>query len=264
MGWLAIDGWLAAWFWTAIQPYSWPDGRRRQQQQTTIIIITDRHRLIEQDCILQSISRGWRPLIEAPPPPSLAGAAAPPPPPATTYHCTLVDTPVSQGADETGVPGAVCGSGSKEGSRPRAYAAAAAAAGCTVRVLCLPSCGCRYDAHNGKAGQRKKKTGAAVRGRGKQWAGSFTSLCAYLSAAVPSVRNGRGCTVCMYTANDPLCCGRRSLPPRSRLLPFRVGGTLRGEINTGTFIRRSKAALLLPLHPPLVVRGGDWGLVIVE
>lgn len=91
MGWLAIDGWLAA----CSGPSNQPVGRRRTEDGNNKN--NNKPRSTDEGRLSQSIFRGWRPLIEAPPP-FPRGAAAP--------SC-LVDTPVSQGADETGVPGAV-------------------------------------------------------------------------------------------------------------------------------------------------------------
>jgi hypothetical protein len=87
--------------------------------------------------------------------------------------CLHPHTPASQGADETGVPGAVWPGQSSR--RPRAYAASATAAA-AQSVLCLPSCGCKYDAHNGKAGQRARQTGQKKKTEllcvpWQQWAG---------------------------------------------------------------------------------------------
>lgn len=69
MGWLAIDGWLAAW----PGPFNQLVGRRETEDGNN----NNKPRSTDEGRLLQSIFRGWRPLIEAPPPLS-RGAAAPP------------------------------------------------------------------------------------------------------------------------------------------------------------------------------------------
>lgn len=133
-GGLAGRRWLAGSLVWTIQPNfvgGTEDGNNSDDNKTT-----HRDRLMKGG-LLQSILRGWRPLIEASPPPNIHGGRS-----SSSFLLTysllyLVDTPVSQGADETGVPGAVAWT---KPFRPRAYAAAAAAAA-AQSVLCLPSCG---------------------------------------------------------------------------------------------------------------------------
>lgn len=131
-------------------------------------------------------------------------------------------------------------------SRPRAYAASAAAAAAAAQsVLCLPSCGCRYDAHNGKAGQQQtKKNGAAVRA----------------AAAVGRVRL---CLIFASFALAPRVHGQRPFvlrapitspgPSSSRL--FVLGGGP-GRVYSYCTGRKQKGGP--PTHPP-DDRGGDWG-----
>lgn len=144
-GGLAGHRWLAgSLVWTIQTHTRW--ARRRRTATTTNNKTTSRDRLMKNES-LQCILRGWRPLIEASPPPSLAGSQLPPPTvPSSTPRSHKV---LTKRACPARWPG-------QSSSRPRAYAASAAAAA-AQSVLCLPSCGCRYDAHNGKAGQQQTK-----------------------------------------------------------------------------------------------------------
>ncbi|KAG8158542.1 hypothetical protein KVR01_011664 [Diaporthe batatas] len=163
-----------------------------------------------------SILRGWRPLIEQHPPPfPSAGSQLPPPseevPPSST-------TPVSQGADETGVPGAV------------AWTKLSASLVLMPLPLPLPlplhspCCAC----HPADAGMMRI-TGRQGMGNDRQTQGGKRSCCARRGSSGPAVLYG----ICLlfyptssllhkgYMAggpNDPLCCssvlgGRRSLSP---------------------------------------------------
>ena len=75
-----------------------------------------------------------------------------------------------------------------------------------------------------------------MRGRGKQWAGSLLFLRLSLSCLATHGYMG---------PNDPLCCGRRSLPRGvCPLSPLRVGGTLESTV------AKARPPPVLPLPLP--------------
>lgn len=102
------------------------DGKNSDDNKTT-----HRDRLMKGR-LLQCILRGWRPLIEASPPPPQYPRGPQRLVLPTYSPLYLVDTPVSQGADETGVPGA---RGLDKALSPSCLCRCRCRCRCTVRVV---------------------------------------------------------------------------------------------------------------------------------
>lgn len=263
-----LAGWPRRWLagslvWTIPAHSPWADA-----EGSTATTRTTTPRSTDEEDYYNSILRGWRPLIEATPPPPfkfcLAGRAAAPAPAPRHPPAALVGTPVSQGADETGVPGAR-GLAERAGSRPRAYAASAAASAAqSVCCACHPADAgmMRMTGRQGQQQQQqqqdRKKNGAAVRAAASSGPGLFACVPVALvplpPLCTPQVQYVHGAR-----RSEPFVLLRRSPSPGAHP----ALSTLEALCTVQHTIRKQKVVLPSPLLPPSpAVRGGDWGYVV--